>query len=217
MELVVTGHLLDQLANLATFLEQHAVVQVVQQHGRRQRAAHQGLQFLERPQRVERDAVNGAPAHEALAVGRQRAHQRAHQRRAAVRDHQQLVVLEQVGQLRLVGLDLVVNLPDVGVEVGRVLQLDQHQRQAVDEQQQVGPAAVARPLDGELVDVQPVVGGGVGPVDQASEVAAAVAALLLLHRHARHQEAVKLLVGRQQGRRAQVDHLLECVVTGGGG
>ena len=61
----------------------------------RQRA-HQRLQFVERAQRVERDAVDRAPGHEALAVGRQRAQQRV----GAVRDHQHLVVLEDVGDLR---------------------------------------------------------------------------------------------------------------------
>ena len=70
--------------------------------------------------------------------------QRTQPRLGAVRDHQHLVVLEHVGDLFLVGLDLVVGFPDIGVLVGRVLQLQQHQRQAVDEQDDVGPARVVR-------------------------------------------------------------------------
>jgi hypothetical protein len=66
----------------------------------------------------------------------------------AVGDHQHLVVLEQVRDLRLVGLDLLEGLPDVGVHVGRVLQLDDHQRQAVHEEHDVRPAGVVRPLHG---------------------------------------------------------------------
>jgi hypothetical protein len=77
------------------------------------------------------------------AFGRERPQQRL----AAVGDDQHLVVLEGVRDLLLVGLNLVVGLPDVGVFVGRVLQLDQHQRQAVDEQDDVRPAGVVRPLD----------------------------------------------------------------------
>jgi hypothetical protein len=69
VELVVAGDLLDQLA---VVLEQHEVAQVVQQVGRRQRASHQRLQLVELAQRVERVAVDGAPLHEALAVGRER-------------------------------------------------------------------------------------------------------------------------------------------------
>jgi hypothetical protein len=94
----------------------------------------------------------------------------------------------------------VEGLPDVGVQVGWVLQLDQHQRQAVDEQHDVGPARVVRPLDGELVDGQPLVARWVGPVDQAHKVAARFAVLLVLHRHAAHQQPVEVAVGGQQHR-----------------
>ena len=66
VELVVAGDLLDQAI---VVLEKHEEAQVVQQVGRRQHAAHQRLQFVERAERVERDAVDGAPGHEALTVG----------------------------------------------------------------------------------------------------------------------------------------------------
>jgi hypothetical protein len=44
VELVVAGNLLDQPP---VVLEEHKAAQVVQQQGRRQRAAHQGLQLVE--------------------------------------------------------------------------------------------------------------------------------------------------------------------------
>ena len=115
---------------------------------RRQHAAHQRFQLVELAQRVELHAVNRAPLHEALGIGRERAQPRL----AAIGNHQHLVELEQVGDLLFVGLNLVVSLPDAGLLVGRVLQLQQHQRQAVDEQHNVGPARVVRAFEGELVD-----------------------------------------------------------------
>ena len=65
VELVIPGDLFDQRA---VVLEQHEVTQVIQQIGRRQHAAHQRLQFVELAQRVQRDAIDGAPGHEALTV-----------------------------------------------------------------------------------------------------------------------------------------------------
>jgi hypothetical protein len=71
VELVVAGNLLDQLA---VVFEQHEVAQVVQQVARRQHAAHQRFQLVELAQRVELHAVDRAPLHEALGVGRERPH-----------------------------------------------------------------------------------------------------------------------------------------------
>ena len=145
MELVVASNLLDQRA---VILEQHEGAQVIEQGRRRQDPAHQGFQFVELTQRVELHPVDGAPLHEALGIGRERPHPGL----GAIRDEQQLVVLEHIRYLRLVGLNLVVGLPDVGGLVRRVLQFQQRQRQAVDEQDDVRAARVVRPFDGELVD-----------------------------------------------------------------
>ena len=49
-----------------------------------------------------------------------------------VRDHQRLVHGEQGGQFGLVGLELVPSGADGDVLLGRVLELDQSERQAVD-------------------------------------------------------------------------------------
>jgi len=113
MELVVARDLLYQTA---VVLEQDKIAQEVQQHRRRQHAAHHRFQLVEFPQRIETVAVDGAPAGKAFGVGRERAHARF----AAVGDDEDFVVVEDVGNLFLVGLDLVKGLPDVGVDVCRV-------------------------------------------------------------------------------------------------
>ena len=117
----------------------------------------------------------------------------------------------------LVRLNLVERFPDVCGFVGWVLEFKQHQRQAVDKQDDVGSARVMRPFDRELVDGQPVIALGCGPVDQANIVAACLTVLLVLHRHPGDQQSVELPVGREQCRVAQVKHLLERVFTGSSG
>ena len=187
VKLVVARHFFHQMA---VIFEQHKKTQVVEQIGRSQHATNQGFQLLEFAQWVQRNTINGAPLHVALFI----AGQRAHAGFGAIRDDQQGVVGEDIGDLRFVGLNLVVGLPNVGVEVGWVFQFNQHQRQAIDEQQDVGPARVARPLDGELLHRQPLVALGVLPIDQAHQIAPRLAVLLILHRHTRHQHAVKCAV-----------------------
>ena len=66
MELVIASDLLDQGA---VILEQDEEAQVVEQDGRGQQAAHQRFQFVELAERVERHPVDGAPLHEAFAIG----------------------------------------------------------------------------------------------------------------------------------------------------
>ena len=205
MELVVASDLLHQPAII---LEQHEVAQVIQQQLRRQRTAHQRLQLVELAQRIELLAIDGAPVHEALGIGRQRAHARL----AAIGNHQDLVVVEQIGNLLLVGLNLIEGLPQVGVHIGGVLQLQQHQRQAVDEQDDVRPAGVLGSLHAELVDRQPLVGAHIGPVDQAHEIAAGFAVLLVLHRHPADQQAMKQTISRQLHRHTQLQHLAQRIL-----
>ena len=111
--------------------------------------------------------LDGPPRHEPLPVGGQRADAGLQ----AVGDDQHLVVGEQRGDLLLVGLKLVEGALDGGVLVGRVLEFDDAERQAVDEDDHVGPAVVLVLDDGELVDRQPVVVGGVVEVHQPDLVA----------------------------------------------
>ena len=95
----------------------------------------------------------GAPGLEPLPAGGQRADAGL----VPVGDQQRLVHGEEGGQLGLVGLELPPRRPDGGVLVGGVLQLDDPQGQAVDEQHHVRPARAPILGDGELVDGEPVV------------------------------------------------------------
>jgi len=90
----------------------------------------------------------GVPRLEPLLAGVEAADAGAH----AVGDHQQCVGVKEGGDLRLVGLELGVGLPDVGGVAGGVLELEHHQGQSVDEQHYVGPAVDLALHDGELVD-----------------------------------------------------------------
>ena len=83
----------------------------------------------------------------------------------AVGDHQDLVHREQGGEFGFVGLELIPGVPDVGVLVGRVFELDDAQGEAVQEEDYVRPPSGLVLLHGDLVDSQPVVVGWVLEVD----------------------------------------------------
>ena len=73
-----------------------------------------------------------------------------------------------------------------------VLQLDDAQRQAVDEQHDIRAAGIPALGDGELVDRQPVVGGGVVEVDDMHlRPANASLAVTMLHSHAADEHPVE--------------------------
>ena len=84
----------------------------------------------------------------------------------AVGDDHDLVVREQAGDVFLVGLELVERAFDGGIFVANVLEFDNAERQAVDENKDVWAAVVAVFNDGELVDGGPVVIAGVLEVNQ---------------------------------------------------
>ena len=75
----------------------------------------------------------------------------------AVRYGEHRIEGEQRGQLRLVGPELLPGVTEGGVLVRRVLELDDGERQAVDEQHDVGAALVVALDHCELVDGEPVV------------------------------------------------------------
>ena len=85
--------------------------------------------------------VDRPPGHEPLPVGGERADAGLQ----AVGDDQHLVEGEEAGDVLLVGLELVERPLDRGVLVAGVLQLDDGQRQAVDEDDDVGAAVAACP------------------------------------------------------------------------
>ena len=69
----------------------------------------------------------------------------------AIADNQQHIWCEQVGDVLLVGLELVEPCPDVCFLIGRVLQFDHRQRQTIDVDHDIRSAIVLCALDRQLV------------------------------------------------------------------
>lgn len=113
----------------------------------------------------------------------------------SVRDDAKGVVEEQRGDDRLVGLYLVVGLSDGGVGVGRVLELDDYERQAVDVENDVGPLVLVALNDGVLVDGEEDVFFGILEIDEPDALAAILAAFAHVHGHAFGQHFVEGFVG----------------------
>ena len=133
-------------------------------------------------------AVNGAPRHEAFLVRADGADARLQ----AVGNNQHRVVDEQRRDLLLVGLKLLERLPDVGVFVRRIFQFDDTQRQAVDENHDVGAAVVLAFNHRELVHHQPVVVVRVIEINQPDNFRADAAVLAAaLDGDAVHQHPMK--------------------------
>ncbi len=112
-----------------------------------------------------------APRQEALAVGRERTHARVQ----AIGDHQRLVEHEQVGNLGLVGFELIEGRPDIRLLSRRVLEFDHRNRQAVDEAHQIRAARLLGALHRVLIHHQKAVVLRMLEVDQAHTVAALLA------------------------------------------
>ena len=132
-----------------------------------------------------------------------------------VRDDVQEVEEEQLRDVGLVGLNLVVRGLDVGVDVCRVLQLDHHQRKAVDEENDVG-AANLLPVDGELLHGEEIV-GAVEVDDAHPQNGPSPIVLDSLDGHAIAQPVVHLLVAVHHRLRAvpsdERDSLLELLLA----
>ena len=199
---VVLVPLRDDLETRATIgtTERDETAQERQQRARLEQPQHQHVQF--QPPLGHLLAAQQAPARIASELRRQRAVAR---HRAVGNDVQQVAV-EQLRDVRLVGLDLVPRRLDVGVQIGRILQLDHHQRQAVDEQYDVRPAHL-QPVHGELLHRQQVVGTGEVDYPHAQHVAPAIG-FDALHRHAIAQPVVDLLVAVHQRLRAVAGQLV---------
>ena len=89
----------------------------------------------------------------------------------AVGDHQELIQGKQRRKLRLVGLQLLPGLPNVGILIGRILEFDDPQGQPVQEQDDVRPSGGLVLLYRELVNRQPVVVSYVLEVDDVGRFA----------------------------------------------
>lgn len=108
---------------------------------------------LQRPRRGHLLAIHGAPGREPLPGRAERADPGHH----AIRGNEQLVVDERRADLLLVGLELVERVARRGVLIGGVLQLDDGERQTVQEDEDVRTPVMVPLDDGELVDGEPVI------------------------------------------------------------
>ena len=193
--------------------EDDVVFQEVEEPAGLEHALEHGFQFR-RALRREIVAGDRAPGHEPLAVGGQR----ADPRREAVGDHQRGVGAKQRRDLRLVGLELMERPVDGRVLVAGVLQLDHGERQAVDEDHDVGPPVGVVLDHRELVDREPVVGVRVVEVDQPRLLAAdGSVGAPHLDRHALDEVAMQPPVLGDQRWRLRVAQLGEDLGAGLGG
>ena len=208
VELVVARHLLRELA--AVILEHDEVADQVEEPVLVEDARKQHLQLRHR-RRSQSVARYRPPRLHPLAPGGERPKARFH----SIRHRQQLVEGEQRGDLRLVGLQLLEGRPDRRVLVRRVLQLEERQRQTVDERRHIRAACVAVLGDGELIDGKPVVVVRVVEVkDLRLRSRNAALGVSVLHRHPVHQQAVHRAVARFQGRTVGSGQLAEGIVQG---
>ena len=146
MELVVARHLLNE-RTASVVLEYDEIADKRQEAEWRAGAFehHLQLRHVRIGQRLARDR---APRLEPFSAGGQRADPSLE----PIRHDEHRVESEQPGDVCLVGLQLLERRADRRVLIRWVLDLDDSQRQAVDEQHHIGPALVPVLHDSELVD-----------------------------------------------------------------
>ena len=122
---------------------------------------------------------------------------------------------EQRRDLRPVGLKLLEGRVDRGVFVGWVLQLDDAERQSVDEQHDVGPPFMVVLEDGELIDGEPVVRARFVEVQHAHLGAANPTVCVgVLHSDAGDDHAMEVAVPGLQRRPGRAGQSVVGVVEG---
>ena len=204
VELVVAGQLLYQLP-AAVVVEDGEVLDEVEEPGGVAGPFEHYLQ-LRRLGSIGFFALHGPPGLEPLLAGAKWADARQN----AIGDDLDLVHREHLGEFCLVGLELVPCLPDVGGFIGGVLQFDVSQGEPVYEEHDIQSAVLLVPLDGELVDGQPVVFVGVLEVDELSGYSAHRAVWpTLLHRDPVDEVQVEGPVPCFQGRPVRVGDTAE--------
>ena len=139
VELVIAGHLLGGLGPFR-LLEDDEVADEVEEAALLEHPLEDDLK-LRHPGRRELLPRDRPPRHEPFLVRRERPEAGLD----AVGDDEKLVEREERRDLGLVGLELLERRPDRRVLVRRVLQLDDGERQPVDEEDDVGPPVVLAP------------------------------------------------------------------------
>ena len=199
MELMIGGDLLAELA--AIVFKGDEVPQQVQKAAGFKDTVNQKAQRVIPPVH-EFLPVDGLPGQEAFVGGTQAAHGGLE----AIADGQHGVVGHEVGNIRLIGLQLVPCLLHRGVGVRHVFEFKEAQGNAVHENHQVGPAVDAVVNDGVLVHHQKIVLFGVFIIEQADDDAAFLAVHLMRHPHAFHQHALDEVILSHQATVGGIPH-----------
>ena len=160
MELVVPRHLLDELAR-ALILEDDEVPQQIEKPPLVEHPFEYDLQLgeLRRRRLLARDRP---PRLEPLLARPDHSNARLY----PVGSDQHRIGRKERRNLRLVGLQLLKRRPNRRILIRRILELDDRERQPVDEDHNIRPPRVLPLRHGELIDRHPVVVLGNFEVDQ---------------------------------------------------
>ena len=201
VELVVGSDLLD---DLPVFLKQAEEAHKLQQTPLVEDPSYQGLQITVSTQRIQVVlTLDGAPTLEPFPISTQGSQPCLD----AIADHKQHVGREQVGDVLLVGLELVERCPDVCLLIHRVLEFDHRQRETVDVDHHIRATVVLGALNRQLVHHQPVIGGGVVESDDFEANADLLGPIHIGDGQTLSHPAVELAVGCQQTRHVGVRQL----------
>ena len=194
--LMVARCLLDHRAPV--ILKDREIPQQVEEHVPAEQAAHQGFPCHFTLRIDQRFPIHRAPCHVPVKVRREGAVAGG----KAIAQHAHQVRAEERRDVRLVSLNLVIGGNNVRVFRLRPFQFHDHQRQAVEENQNVRPPLV-RAHHRELIHRQPLV-VLVLPIDQPRPVMDGLTAALVFHRHAIHEQSMNPLVLLDEFREAQI-------------
>lgn len=207
-ELVILGDLL--LDGGAIVFEDDVAADELEEAGRFEDALDEGAEGI-----IGRSdfgtTIGGFPGGEAL-FGREDA---AHFGLETVGDDFELVVAEECRDLGMVGLELVPGLLQIGPGIVRVFQFEEGEGKAIDEDDDIGPAIVGAIENGELIDDEEVVLGGVIPIDELDGFAAGFAIDLDFDLDALLEELVDVAIGMDQVGMGRLTDLADGLIDGG--
>ncbi len=192
MKLVIGGDLLDEM--ITVLLEQHKVADIIQEQFPIEKTPHYLFQLVFQ-QRLVVLVLESAPGHEAFLAGGQG----ADTRRDAIGNYQCLVEHEQVWNFFLIGLDLIVGIPHIGIFIRRILEFDHRHGQAIDKYHHIRAAVHLAAKQRELIDHQKLVVVRALEIDELDVIGLFLVTLIELHLDAIDQQSMKGAVVLNQG------------------
>ena len=150
MILMVAGK--NLIGVLPVTLEQDKMAQQIHQRCRRKHPAQQDFNLRHRGW-SQFPAIHSTPGHETLLIRGERARAGIH----AITGNHDCIVGKKRRNLVLVGLQLIVGIRDIHNFIRHILQLDDHQRQAIDKDNHIGTFLDAILNHGKLIHCQEIV------------------------------------------------------------